>query len=330
MSWECDATSKDGCRQGCPNARMAIREGVCVKDVLPHITGPCYREACMHWAAGQLQVTIAPCRSALLLVIDGIHTVCVSAAVLPLLSDAGCMPLALPGAYQLLYSTALHQMVWKSLTPKSGVRSLQGNIEKIFSDRSELLSKLYVVPGVLATAAPLLDSVVLGPNDPLVPLQQQQQRVQLMHSSLGRGCVRRSQAKGVSRTAAKVYLQLGDPAGAARHESRTVQRLHQVLHLPTADQQEEQQQQQQHGKNEQQQHRGQQQEVQQERNHHQQQQQWCIDADEASALLLAPPVPPECLLGPEVWWAWQQQLMGMDLCDECKRWYRPDQVTGGW
>jgi hypothetical protein len=40
-------------------------------------------------------------------------------------------------------------------------------------------------------------------------------------------------------------------------------------------------------------------------------------------------VPTQCLLGPDVWWAWQQQLMGMDLCDECNKRYRPDQVGGG-
>ena len=232
---------------------------------------------------------------------------------------------------------------------------IQGDIRKIFLDRGELLSKLYVVPGLLAAAAPLLDSVALGPSDPLVPLQQQQ-RVKLICSSLGRGCIKRSQAVGFGVTAARLYVQLGDPAGAARHESRTVQRLRHVLERPTAEQWEEHQEQRGESQQQQQQQGGQQvvkqqqERKQRQHKHHsatkqeqqvqeeeqqstaqqqqQQQQQWSIDAREASALLLAPPVPYECLLSPEVWWAWQQQLMGMDMCDECNKWYRPDQVGG--
>jgi hypothetical protein len=45
-------------------------------------------------------------------------------------------------------------MVMPSLAPKNGPFVLQGNINQILSDRAKLLSKLYVVPGLLATAAP--------------------------------------------------------------------------------------------------------------------------------------------------------------------------------
>ena len=223
-------------------------------------------------------------------------------------SSGGCTLLqhAQSGCYQLLHAVAVSQLQKASVADGDPLAHLESR--QRWWTRQQLLSRRYVVPRMLLQAAPLLDSAVLGPNDPLVPLQQQQ-RVQLMHSSLKKVCRSRIQLDNLCRTAPRKYVQLADPAGAAQHERIAAQRVYKILRLPAAEQQ--------------QQDGGQRQQQQQ-----QQQQPWLIDAAEASSLLLAPPMPPDCLLSPGVWWAWQQQLMGMDTCDACGRHYKPDQVRG--
>jgi hypothetical protein len=238
-------------------------------------------------------------------------------------------------AQQLLHDTAASMVTTPILTgilqdPTAGTNL---NLATVLPD---VVSQLFVVPGVLPEGEPLLQMAVTGPSDPLVPLQQQRElrHVRCVPPSVG-GC--RCNVKAFARMLnekayARSFVRLGCPQLWQQYQREMWSQLQpqQQQDSSDSDSQESSEQQQQDPQSQQQQ--------QQQGSEGERQQQWqqmwererqrerrrrrrgasvLKLSDDTSKLMLLDPVPAECLLDPEVWWAWHEELTGLDSCDIC-------------
>jgi hypothetical protein len=220
-------------------------------------------------------------------------------------------------------------------------RPTPGTNPKLATLVSDAVSELYVLPGVLPEGEPLLRLAVTGPADPLVPLQQQRE---LLHVRCvdpdegGRRCNQKANARMLyEKVYARHFVRLGCPGQWERDLGPQLQQQQQDS--SDSDSQDSSEQQQEDSISHQQQQKQQQQ---QQGSEDEQQQRWQRKwereqrrrrgavvklSDDTSQLMLLDPVPAECLLGPEVWRLWHEELAGLNSCDICGKEVDPEVRT---
>lgn len=232
-------------------------------------------------------------------------------------------------ARQLLHDTAASMVATAILTGGTLQDPEPGTNSKLATLLPDVISKLYVVPGVLAEGEPLLQLAVTGPTDPLVPLQQQRELllVPCIHGNTGG---RRCNEKATDRMLyekiwARNFMRLGCPEQWQQYQRELGAQLqHQQQQQDSSDADKIQDSsEQQEGARTQQQQASEGEQQRQREWERERERRWRHRAsvvrlsDDVSQLMLVDPVPAECLLGPEVWWAWHEELTGLNSCDIC-------------
>ena len=181
---------------------------------------------------------------------------------------------------ELVCSLSSHGAVLQALQ-----RGASSGVCQSFEHARDFISAQFVVPGVLPQAMPLLHQAIAGPRDPFVCLQQQHGAGHKPRS------VDRRYMVHMLQEGARAYVQLARP-DEAQHLQAQIQQQLQQRDRTGADE----------GA------------TSPDQVCHQQ-----VGVSDAAALMLVAPVPAECLQGPQGWWAWHQQLMGLDKCDVCDK-----------